>query len=822
VKKQKILRVVFVVLICVVMILPQVPVFACGPFFPEAYFIFTKHPDLPLDNFAAGELGILQPTYARSYLVVAYRYLNGANLSKVEQAEVISLWKDRLEGESLYGDVAYADVTPAEAKWFRTRTRVPGVPSMRSGKDFLTDKNRGYWNYIEVSSRYDSHVNCLDPAFETAANTLQTRIQKFGVASPAVRSWVSAQDAVFALCDGAAPKSPAAFPVQADGSLPEIISADRAYQAAEAHFYAGEYDAARELFSQISRDAHSQWRATGALMVARSMIRKATLFAPNPESEKATLSEARSVLQSIVKDRSMTEMHHPAKDLISFIDARISPAEYAHSLAQILVRPNNTNLRHDLDDYTILLNKWLVQFDDPDWDENRNGPKQFTKPPVTLLPSAIRTDQLTDWILTFQSPDAGASAHAIQRWRQTGSVAWLVAALSKLRASTPESDDLLTAARRVEPDSPGYFTVLFDVLRIEALSGGKDAARSELDAFLEGHADKLPRSALNLFLGLRMSVARNLEELLRFAPRVPALIGSDEDELELSNSVPFVHKTTGNGGRSVSLKPQFDVDAAWTFTRALPTAMLVDAVERKTLPTNLRSEVANSAWVRAIVLDDEPNALRLAPTVGELEPKLAAEMNAYIASTDHASRRFNGILSILRTPGLRPFVTYGAGRDTAIEKVDSYANNWWCSLDDAGAKSGSHAESMRLSDLWRDLTSPLDIPDKPVVLGGLYPEGRFAAPSFLSPEERGALEGEWKQLENRGSGTLWLAQYAFDWARSHPDDPRAPESLHHVVHVLRYSCGEGGGESNLSHLAFNLLHRKYPNSEWTKKTPYWF
>ena len=33
----------------------------------------TKHPDLPVDRYLSGRLGILRPTFARSYLVVAHR-----------------------------------------------------------------------------------------------------------------------------------------------------------------------------------------------------------------------------------------------------------------------------------------------------------------------------------------------------------------------------------------------------------------------------------------------------------------------------------------------------------------------------------------------------------------------------------------------------------------------------------------------------------------------------------------------------------------------------------------------------------------------------
>ena len=53
---------------------------ACGPYFEEAIFTRPDRPDNPLAHFAAGQLGVIRPGYARSYLVVAYRYLSGVPL----------------------------------------------------------------------------------------------------------------------------------------------------------------------------------------------------------------------------------------------------------------------------------------------------------------------------------------------------------------------------------------------------------------------------------------------------------------------------------------------------------------------------------------------------------------------------------------------------------------------------------------------------------------------------------------------------------------------------------------------------------------------
>jgi hypothetical protein len=48
-----------------------------------------------------------------------------------------------------------------------------------------------------------------------------------------------------------------------------------------------------------------------------------------------------------------------------------------------------------------------------------------------------------------------------------------------------------------------------------------------------------------------------------------------------------------------------------------------------------------------------------------------------------------------------------------------------------------------------------------------------------------------------------------------------PEALHRVVVATRYGCNDG--ETGMySKQAFTMLHSKYPKSEWTAQTPYWF
>jgi hypothetical protein len=138
------------------------------------------------------------------------------------------------------------------------------------------------------------------------------------------------------------------------------------------------------------------------------------------------------------------------------------------------------------------------------------------------------------------------------------------------------------------------------------------------------------------------------------------------------------------------------------------------------------------------------------------------------------------------------------------DRIDPYRNNWWCSPG-PGSNIGAWflAEAMRLSPPLLDL------------YGKEQPHARF-----LSAEEKSIAENESRKLDSIPAAPDWIGQTAFSWARSHPDDPRSPEALHLAVRATHYACDTGA--SGISKRAFELLHRRYPQSEWARKTKYWY
>jgi len=66
------------ILLCALALVVLLPpnIFSCGPYFTEAVFVPKTRP-VPLKDYLAGDLGVVQPTYYRVYLAVDYRVLSG-------------------------------------------------------------------------------------------------------------------------------------------------------------------------------------------------------------------------------------------------------------------------------------------------------------------------------------------------------------------------------------------------------------------------------------------------------------------------------------------------------------------------------------------------------------------------------------------------------------------------------------------------------------------------------------------------------------------------------------------------------------------------
>lgn len=746
----------FIAITLVLILLTGTTTLACGPFTLEAVFVHTVHPTFPLAAFAGGRIGVVQPSYARSYLYTAYRYLSGMDFSASEQKALVDLWTERLNFSAEESPGEWSNV------WLEARKKVPGVPD-RSSIDAYRSR--------EKPNEYEFYVNCNKDSFATAAKVLGDRSAEYGADSPVLRSWVDAQDQVFANC---ASGNSIPDPLPADARI--LARQDRAYQIASAYFYSANFDEAAKRYEEIAADNNSPWRFVASYMVARTFIRKASLGAPEQKQESLLAAENR--LSKILADKSFGHLHATTRRLANLIRLRLHPEQRLNDLARVLAdKKQNDNLKQDLWDYTFLLDQYL--------DRDEKAPEPITK-----------GNDLTEWIANVQSGHADAFDHALERWQATRSNPWLIAALSAGQGKHARASELIAQALKVQPNVPAFPSARFQAVRLLMESGKNDQARTLLDELLKNHRTQFDESSLNLLVSKRMLLATTLDEFLTYAPRVPVALSWNDDGREL----PADDETVSTEMKDLKGEPRFDVDAGIALNRQIPLAVLAAAAKSTGLPKSLRRDLVQAVWLRAAILGDTKTADELVPVLTTLVPELSTLLNAYQSASTPQAKNFAAIYAWLKFPGLEPVVDIGIGRRTPLQQQDSYRDNWWCG-------------------------AAYTIPDEKVVDESegppLFTAYNTQSLLFLSAAEKTAADREWKTLASHGAAPGYISQQVIQWANGTPGDPRVPEALHLAVMTTRFGCTDDQ-TGRWSKAAFDVLHRKYPNSTWAKKTPYWF
>jgi hypothetical protein len=221
-----------------------------------------------------------------------------------------------------------------------------------------------------------------------------------------------------------------------------------------------------------------------------------------------------------------------------------------------------------------------------------------------------------------------------------------------------------------------------------------------------------------------------------------------------------------------------------------PLSVLVVAARSDVLPERLRQSVAIMTWVRAVLLKDRAVAAAMLPL---LPAKLQHQAVAGVG--------FRPLMTLLRNPGLRPYLDNGVQRSYSFDFVESFADNWWCA--DWSTPYGEKVDPFR--------AEPVE---------------------FLSPAEQKTGEQEARALLALGGADEYLGSQVIAYAKAHPSDPDVPEALFLTLRMIRYGCNRGWQwqDSNRPHvdrvaqIAYEvgaIMRRKYPTNPWTRKAaPY--
>ncbi|HVF47303.1 MAG TPA: hypothetical protein VNA17_07045, partial [Pyrinomonadaceae bacterium] len=274
--------------------------------------------------------------YRRAVLYAAYRYIAGSGLNALEQKELVELWKADIENKDFNDN----SIEEAVRSWIERRKDVAGQEEKLP--DIYTERAYG---------GYDFFPNCTKNAFETASETLADRAGKYGPTDPNIGNWLTAQDQVFANCS-----SGKQTPAPAPPGAPEWLQKDRAYQLAAASFYSLDYADAKRRFAEIAQDNVSPWQETADYLVARTLIRQASLT--KDAAKSAGYYDAAE--DHLRKFTSRTgKFTASAERLTGLVKYRRHPKERVSELArQLTFHGGGENFRQDVIDYNWLLDKF--------------------------------------------------------------------------------------------------------------------------------------------------------------------------------------------------------------------------------------------------------------------------------------------------------------------------------------------------------------------------------------------------------------------------------------------------------------------------------
>jgi hypothetical protein len=195
------------------------------------------------------------------------------------------------------------------------------------------------------------------------------------------------------------------------------------------------------------------------------------------------------------------------------------------------------------------------------------------------------------------------------------------------------------------------------------------------------------------------------------------------------------------------------------------------------------------------------------------------------------------LLTILRNPRFGVLVNSPDDYTTPIETIDgdpaslaefdANDRNWWCPL-----QTDRHLATLRreydaaagmveaqISNVKSSNTALSPVLEADAVTKA------DAAREAVFKQHPMIKAVNWKDVERLAkapSGPKFLTQAALKWAKAAKGDPAAAEALALAVRSTRYGCRWAGSHEAYSKPAQELLKAKYPTSDWTKETPYWF
>lgn len=540
----------------------------CGPFITTWQLQAITRPDGDPKDWVAGRLGLIQPGFPTRDLGIIWRWLAGLGLNTEAQAAVLG------EGQS------YED---GEKQW-QTARLAAGAPPLA-----LTTGRTENYVFRPVISNH---------ALLLAGQTLKARIAAFGAKSPAVASWLKAQDRVFVF-EGPAI---ADLPEAADPGLPLMIRQDRAYQIGAAHFYRGQLLEALAAFESVTKDAANPWQGWARYMKARIYANHGPIAGSELDAQGAL-----EALEGLQRDPKQKALHADAAALENRLRYQEAPTDFYRTLIGNLAQAQRgAALAQDLEDL-----RWLRRISP--WTRKEAWP-EFQARGVHAWIEGLQAGQVDALMAAYDADPSLPNLVSVMIW---------------LRPDHPRTEEFLKAAQRCSQKmGPGYATLVTHRLRLLTTQKRHTAAGVLADEALK--QDMAPRwpSAWNLWSQVKLAQAKDLDGVAAHLGRRIAAVdegygseGPDEDKEDRR------------------LLKALDPTVVALLNHQLPLKVWQELLASPRFPSELRPELIEALWTRSILLDQPAVATTQAQELARCRPALAKDLKAWSEEANPLKRR---------------------------------------------------------------------------------------------------------------------------------------------------------------------------------------
>jgi hypothetical protein len=584
------------------------------------------YPDIELERYQAGELGVLQPGLQRVYLYTAWR--------------AIALGPKRKTAPATAGGLERADGSAFGSGWVSGQADPASVEAWQR----------------ESGNSAGSFGACPPAGNAFALDTLRLLRARKDATPVRVQAWTDAQELVWKACkaveearyrDENALKKvlvPAALP----GTEPLFWRQLRDYQRGATNFYAERYPEASAQFDAIGATAGHPMQGLGRYLALRAEVRAAVKQAAQAdEAQRQRLAagvEQRA--QAMLADAALAPLRETIRATVRSARARLVPQAVVAELSRQLADPAADPFQDDR------LGDWAFVMRGDEYAEPAARAARFKE----LRPKY----EFFDWIETLHdcgyTDDLKAGCrsqaqHAALEWQRTKSRPWMVAAMMMADTLAPALEKAAVAVKAGEPEYP---TVRYHLARLYRLAGRVDEARAVSDAALKL---TLPNGSRNLFLEERFALATSVADAARFMLRV---------DVDFSRGTPD--------------KPHagLNEDSVEWMLRGLAAADMLELARQPVLEAPIRARLASAAWMRADLLGKYDVALQALGVLEPLVPALAKAIADYRKLQAPAERRHLMLLTALKF-GLSPQMTESSMPIAPLDAEDVAASNW-CSF----------------------------------------------------------------------------------------------------------------------------------------------